>query len=167
MYITVKGPETKKVFKAYRNSEKAVAGERVVAEWQAGSAALAFASVDPGVKEYKAVALLDNMFQGGIPDTVSFSEDKKEDAAIKNAVRKLLGLKLRKNPVYYFINSGEWESVPVSFIKIEEEYQSFLLLGVYTADGRYVRVHESFLAFMQEDGFVDKYKESSKGVSEE
>lgn len=167
MYITVKGPETKKVYRAYRNSEKIGADEQVAAEWQAGFAALAFAAVSPEVKKYKAVSLLDDMFTGETPYTISFSEDKKEDTAMKNAIRKAIGLKLRKNPVYYFMHRGEWECVPISFIKIVEEYQSFLVLGVYTADGRYVRVHDSFLAFMQEDGFVEKYKESSKGVPEE
>ncbi len=150
-FITKKNSATgkKTTYKAYRVSESLKAGA-FAAEWTVGSGGLAFAK--PKKDDIRFIRYPQTAASVSVqkPEIAKFSENAADDAAVKNAIRREIGFKTRKNPVFLHNENGISVSSPVAYITVEEEFGKFLLFGIYTADGFYFRAHDTFLLAMQE-----------------
>lgn len=84
-----------------------------------------------------------------------------------NAVKRLLGLPVTKQLVYFRKINGSWEQYPVESWEIVQEYSDSCTLEIYVEEFGKINIHHAFLSEMQRPSFERDMEEQASMVGKE
>ena len=89
------------------------------------------------------------------------------DEETTNAVKRLLGLPITKDLVYFQKTNGSWMQYPVISWEIVKEYSEWCTLKIHVEELGDINIHNAFLSEMQKPSFERDMEEQFKAAAEE